>query len=457
MADSRLAPKTITVLILGQTGRGKSTFINSAANYLKYSNLDEALRNQPVCVIPTRFLHNIRNPGPNEESEIVIEMPGMNANDRQNEFGQPSLSATKQPRVYSFVQGDVHINLIDVPGIGDTGGVLVDAQNKSRIMEKIKKFDKIHAVWIFLMAKETRATTEFLFCLRDIFTVVPKTAIGNVAFVITNTRSENYTPGETTSTLNTFIDTLNKEYGLQIDKSTSKYSVDSEAFRYLVGSCTNQKFKENVAKHVAQYRESWEVSRAEFFRLLKAAFAATAQPTRHYKFHTHVFYNIQNILKCMATKPKTDAEIENDVKLYVENLKVCKSEIMNCVYTAYTYLYQNSIFVFNESFEEKVKIEIRVQEANKKVDRNVVENLQKVLEDHKRTLRTLEPIRQRIGSQNIKQVTEDDFEQALEKVFRLPFYGPALKKVYESERESAELSTIDFTPLPVNHLLANVS
>lgn len=39
------------VLLLGETGVGKTTFVNSFANYVKYGSMDEALKKGPVILI----------------------------------------------------------------------------------------------------------------------------------------------------------------------------------------------------------------------------------------------------------------------------------------------------------------------------------------------------------------------------------------------------------------------
>jgi predicted KAP-like P-loop ATPase len=40
---------------LGQTGVGKSTWINSIAHYLTYGSLDDALEGEPMYLVPSSF------------------------------------------------------------------------------------------------------------------------------------------------------------------------------------------------------------------------------------------------------------------------------------------------------------------------------------------------------------------------------------------------------------------
>ena len=51
----------INILLLGQTGVGKTTFINAFANYLVYNSLDEAIDGKLQAIIPAWFTFMDKN------------------------------------------------------------------------------------------------------------------------------------------------------------------------------------------------------------------------------------------------------------------------------------------------------------------------------------------------------------------------------------------------------------
>ncbi|CAF4799604.1 unnamed protein product, partial [Rotaria sp. Silwood2] len=89
--------ETINILLLGETGVGKSTFINAFANYLLFQSFEEAETNEPIVVIPVSFIMTI---GENfQERKVKFgEIDNVN-NENFNNIGQ---SVTQHCKSYTF-------------------------------------------------------------------------------------------------------------------------------------------------------------------------------------------------------------------------------------------------------------------------------------------------------------------------------------------------------------------
>ena len=120
----------INILLLGPTGVGKTTFINSFANYLVYNSLNEAIEGQLQAIIPAWFTFMDRDTY--EDRTIVIGTP-----DESEKKGHVGQSCTRQCRSFVFRIGNRNLRLIDAPGVGDTQGLLQDEKNFEDILAYI--------------------------------------------------------------------------------------------------------------------------------------------------------------------------------------------------------------------------------------------------------------------------------------------------------------------------------
>ena len=89
--------RTINIVLLGETGVGKSTWINGFINYLRHDSLDDALRRAPADddLIPTSF--SVYDKG----GELRDVKYGLDS----NEVPTAGESATQLPRTYTFNVG----------------------------------------------------------------------------------------------------------------------------------------------------------------------------------------------------------------------------------------------------------------------------------------------------------------------------------------------------------------
>ncbi|OQV23100.1 putative Neoverrucotoxin subunit beta [Hypsibius exemplaris] len=257
----RLRPfKELNILLLGTTGVGKSTWINSFANYLQYSTLDKAEKGELISLIPSSF--QLMDENFIEHSVRVGEDP--------NEVMQAGCSATQCPTSYSFLsKDDVIVRLIDTPGIGDTRGIEQDKKNFENIIKHLSYHDEIHGICILIKPNEARMTLVFEFCIKELLAHLHRDAAENIVFCFTNARSTFYRPGDSFATLRSLLKS-NTEYAADSSKvielaKDTVYCMDNEAFRFLAAVKNGIAFNETERLN---YAASWQKAVQETGRLL---------------------------------------------------------------------------------------------------------------------------------------------------------------------------------------------
>ncbi|XP_041471857.1 uncharacterized protein LOC121421261 [Lytechinus variegatus] len=251
---SQLKPmKEVNILILGETGVGKSTWINGIQNYLSFANLSEAMDSQDFPVlIPASF--TLTQDGVQKKIKIGTDDP--------NEVQETGKSATKEPRSYVFTVGDVRLCLIDTPGIGDCGGIEQDEINMQNILSHLTHYPEIHAICILLKPNNARLTVMFRFCIQELLVQLHNSAKNNIVFCFTNARQTFYQPGDTLPALNEEL--AKKKVGIQATKDTY-FCFDNEPFRFLACIKNGVTFGDG---EIATYSSSWDKSVEETQRLL---------------------------------------------------------------------------------------------------------------------------------------------------------------------------------------------
>lgn len=168
--------KRLNLLLLGETGVGKSTFINAFANYLSFNDMREASGQDPVLsLIPTKFTITDEE---GVEKEVTI------GND-DNEVFVAGQAGTQYPKSYIFPFDHFEVCLIDTPGMGDPRGLNVDRENMERILTHLRGYENIHAICVLLKPNNAKLTVTFEFCIKQLLIHLEKSASRNILYVFT--------------------------------------------------------------------------------------------------------------------------------------------------------------------------------------------------------------------------------------------------------------------------------
>ena len=199
-----------TVLLLGETGCGKSTLINGLANVFAGSAMAGA--GSIRIAIKTPFL---------EPSPEYAHIAGSEAG------GSGVASQTKLCAIYkmrgSGGGGRGEFNIVDSPGLSDTGGVHQDQANMKQILSTVMQLPQpgLTALVLVLNGTVKRNTINITNVLSGLKGNMPDSIMQNVFVVCTNC-------GE--HSCNTDQPSLLKELGLQDSANTRFFYVQNSAF-----------------------------------------------------------------------------------------------------------------------------------------------------------------------------------------------------------------------------------
>ncbi|GBG72765.1 hypothetical protein CBR_g12333 [Chara braunii] len=306
--DTLKKKEELNILLLGETGVGKSTFINAFANYLTHDTLDDALED-PITLIPSTF--TVCRDGEFDECTVKI------GKEDQNEGGEGGKSSTQSCKAYKFHYGDRMVRLIDTPGIGDTRGIEQDKKNFDNILHFLGYHTQLHGICILLKPNNARLTVMFRFCILELLSHLHKSAKDNIAFVFTNARSTFYRPGDTMPPLRTMLKKICEAppyVDIPISKSTI-FCLDNESFRFMAALKQGLEFEKDQR---ADFSQSWTVSVNECRRLMD--YVATRAP---HKVQDTVSVNEARRLILRLSKPLGDTtrNIQLNLKIMNEKMK----------------------------------------------------------------------------------------------------------------------------------------
>jgi len=164
--DVKDPEEEFTVVLLGQTGAGKTAFLDLMFNFpsvLRYGSegVSEHVRDFH------KLEHEVRK-------EDCMESQTRNAN------------------VYNLALGRLRFRIVDTPGLADTGGVDADRRHVKGIMDCVETLGKVHAFALVINGRQSRLTTSVNYVLTEFSSLLPEMARENILTVFTNCKNKKH-------------------------------------------------------------------------------------------------------------------------------------------------------------------------------------------------------------------------------------------------------------------------
>jgi len=251
------------MLLIGERGVGKSTWINAFANYCSLDSLEKAAQAGGLFSIPCNF--TITDPLTNEKVAISSEAEHM----APMQITKAGESVTQNANEIVFQHGNTAINLIDTPGFLDTADAKnfshkTDEQHVDNIFKLLSQYEEIRAIFILMKANVTRLSDAFQSTLTEIFKRLDASACNNVIFIFTYAASTKFTTDDTKPILQRFLEDKNLPIALPPHKPTI-YCFENDVVKYLA-ECKNNVSRDK--KEVEDAQNRWRRSVTTNERLL---------------------------------------------------------------------------------------------------------------------------------------------------------------------------------------------
>ncbi|CAF1529827.1 unnamed protein product [Rotaria sp. Silwood1] len=252
--DEKLLSKTdqvINILLLGEKGVGKSTFINAFVNYLKFKTVEQAQSNHPLVLKPLSFVMMTNDTF--QQKTITY-----------GDFDYDNELVTRRCQTYTF---DLNQNskkklcLIDTPSFEDT-----DQENSNtikHILEYVNNITHLNAICFLLQPDATRLMNSFQLCFNQLLNRLGSNAQKNIIFCFTNAFMTLSMPGSTASLLRKMFASFSMN-DICFNR-TNTFFFENESFRYLMAVQNGIRFNN---EDTSEYTMSWSDSVQESNRLL---------------------------------------------------------------------------------------------------------------------------------------------------------------------------------------------
>ena len=307
--------RSINIMVIGETGVGKSTWLHCFLNYLQGIQIEE--KNRYYLFDEKKLQEEYNRTHPEEQKSS-------------------GASVTDKPAIYNIKPTKVSkdpIRLIDTAGFGDTRGEKYDKKITDDIKELFtKKIDYLNAVCIIIKATETRAHDRAKQILDKLFLLFEKGIKDNIIIIFT------------------FVDDFDNVQNLTAFKTLND---EKSPFRNILGPIENLPHFEfnNLAYLTNNINKAYEFDkcRTNFDKLIKKAFD----------------------LKRFSLKDT--AKVLEDRSIIAENIKAICSKMTEVIQTIAILMKKR-----DDKNEKKEKLKLLEKSENIIIDKPIIKEIPRI-------------------------------------------------------------------------------
>ncbi|ESU41117.1 Hypothetical protein GSB_151684 [Giardia duodenalis] len=241
----------ISILLIGESGVGKSTLINMFALCSRFSELREIPLANMSWPTPVHFTFD----------GVNVSTKGVGA----KILGGSDTQVSQDYRFdYALDGSPIRVCVIDTPGMGDTRGLEKDAENMRNIIRHLSQYRALHGVCFLLKPNDSRFTVFLKYCIEELLKHFHKNILDNVVIGFTHIRGTRYKPGDTLPSLRSYFSS--NGISLPLERETL-YCFDSEIVRLATLCSQNVGLITNEMCSVSA--ESWHKTREELARMFE--------------------------------------------------------------------------------------------------------------------------------------------------------------------------------------------
>ena len=156
------------ILLIGETGSGKTSFLNFLCNGKMIEEL-----------------------GKEFDAAKFEQIKCCDSGDTENATDRPMASKTDQAKSYhdeAEIYG-MKVTVIDTPGFGDSRGIETDKVNVKKIIDALKSEKYVNCVCLIINGRSSRMTASLQYVLNEVSAIMPQEVFNNIIVVFTNTAS----------------------------------------------------------------------------------------------------------------------------------------------------------------------------------------------------------------------------------------------------------------------------